>query len=152
MNDKKMISIDQFDADERLAVEQVFRALAEKYRQRTGKEPDSKKEREFTSEARQQVMARKLEKARAQAEKQKNCCVKRNLLHSRPVKSVISAGLLLWRKGADKGGRLRTGARPLSAQVRRSAFRQGEYNHGGPCNKNILQIIYPALSFADKLR
>ncbi|MGD9427347.1 hypothetical protein ACLHDD_20095 [Pantoea sp. NSTU24] len=71
MNEKKMISIDQFDADERLAVEQAYKVLAEKYRQRTGKEPDSKKEREFNSEARQQVMARKLERARVQAEKQK---------------------------------------------------------------------------------
>lgn len=71
MHDKKMISIDQFDADERLAVEQAYQALAEKYRQRTGKAPDSKKEREFNSEARQQVMTRKLERARVQAEKQK---------------------------------------------------------------------------------
>lgn len=43
MNDKKMISIDQFNADERLAVEQTVKGLMEKYRQRTGKEPDSKK-------------------------------------------------------------------------------------------------------------
>lgn len=62
MNDKKMISIDQFDADERLAVEGVLKGLTEKYRQRTGKEPDAKKEKEFTAEARQQIMSVKLAK------------------------------------------------------------------------------------------
>ncbi|MGJ0480014.1 hypothetical protein [Pantoea agglomerans] len=71
MNDKKMISIDQFNADERLAVEQTYMGLAEKYRQRTGKEPDSKKEKEFNSEARQIVMTSKMEKERALAEKAK---------------------------------------------------------------------------------
>ena len=49
MNDKKMISIDQFDPDERLAVDGVLKGLIEKYRQRTGKEPDVKKEKEFTA-------------------------------------------------------------------------------------------------------
>ena len=68
MNDKKMISIDQFNADERLAVEQTYKGLAEKYRQRTGKEPDSKKEKEFNSEVRQIIMTSKLEKEMAQAE------------------------------------------------------------------------------------
>ena len=67
MNDKKMISIDQFNADERLAVEQTYNGLAEKYRRRTGKEPDSKKEKEFNSEARQIVMTSKLEKEKALA-------------------------------------------------------------------------------------
>lgn len=71
MNDKKMISIDQFDADERLAVEVVFKGLMEKYRQRTGKEPDVKKEKEFTAEARQQIMSAKLAKAKARADKAK---------------------------------------------------------------------------------
>jgi len=71
MNDKKMISIDQFSADERVAVEQTYTGLVEKYRQRTGKAPDSKKEKEFNIEARQVVMTSKLEKAKAQAEKEK---------------------------------------------------------------------------------
>lgn len=67
MNDKKMISIDQFSADERLIVEETFRSLMEKYRQRTGKQPDSKKEKELTAEARQTVMAVKLEKEQEKA-------------------------------------------------------------------------------------
>lgn len=71
MNDKKMISIDQFNADERLAVEQTVKGLMEKYRQRTGKEPDSKKEKEFSSEARRIVMTAKQEKEKAQALKAK---------------------------------------------------------------------------------
>lgn len=71
MNDKKMISIDQFNADERLAVEQTVKGLMEKYRQRTGKEPDSKKEKEFSSEARRIVMTAKQEKEKAQALKTK---------------------------------------------------------------------------------
>jgi len=72
MNDKKMISIDRFNADERLAVEQTVKGLMEKYRQRTGKEPDSKKEKEFSSEARRIVMTAKQEKEKAQALKAKN--------------------------------------------------------------------------------
>ncbi|MGK3142363.1 hypothetical protein [Pantoea sp. C2G6] len=71
MNDRKMISIDQFNADERLAVEQTYNGLAEKYRQRTGKEPDSKKQKEFNSEARQLIMTSKLEKEKVLAEKAK---------------------------------------------------------------------------------
>ena len=67
MNDKKMISIDQFDPDERLAVDGVLKGLIEKYRQRTGKEPDVKKEKEFTAEARQQIMSVKLAKQKADA-------------------------------------------------------------------------------------
>lgn len=84
MNYKKMISIDQFNADERLAVEQTYKGLAEKYRQRTGKEPDSKKEKEFNSEARQVIMTSKLEKERAQAEKEKkNRCVRKTFFNDR---------------------------------------------------------------------
>jgi hypothetical protein len=71
MNDKKMISIDQFDADERLAVEETLRGLKEKYRQRSGKEPDAKKEKELTAEARQTVMTAKLAKEKARAEREK---------------------------------------------------------------------------------
>jgi len=101
MNDKKMISIDQFDADERLAVEQVYKALTEKYRQRTGKEPDSKKEREFTSEARQQVMTHKLEKARVLAEKQK-----KPLRKKKPASLTASeVGDFSWSASVAKGRR-----------------------------------------------
>lgn len=39
MNDKKMISIDQFNADERVAIDETFKGLVQKYRLRTGKEP-----------------------------------------------------------------------------------------------------------------
>ncbi|MEQ4530662.1 MAG: hypothetical protein ABN478_05050 [Mixta sp.] len=56
MNDKKMISIDQFNADERVAIDETFKGLVQKYRLRTGKEPDAKKEKEFTAEARQMMM------------------------------------------------------------------------------------------------
>lgn len=56
MSDKKMISIDQFNDNERLVVDETFKGLVQKYRLRTGKEPDSKKEKEFTAEARQTVM------------------------------------------------------------------------------------------------
>lgn len=62
MNDKKMISIDQFSAEERLAVDEAFNRLMQKYRLRSGKEPDSKKEKAFLTEARQTVMAEKQEK------------------------------------------------------------------------------------------
>ncbi|MFH8135356.1 hypothetical protein ABU178_14395 [Pantoea osteomyelitidis] len=69
MNDKKMISIDQFSADERVAVDETLKGLMDKYRQRTGKEPDSKKEKELNAEARQAVMAVKLEKEKAETER-----------------------------------------------------------------------------------
>ena len=56
MNDKKMISIDQFNANERAVIEETFRGLVQKYKLRTGKEKKEKKEKEFTAEARQMVM------------------------------------------------------------------------------------------------
>ncbi|OON41019.1 hypothetical protein BTJ39_03355 [Izhakiella australiensis] len=67
MNDKKMISIDQFSTEERREVEELFNSLIQKFRQRTGKEPDSKKEKELTADARQQVMNIKLAKEKEQA-------------------------------------------------------------------------------------
>lgn len=70
MNDKKMISIDQFSDEERLAVNEALQNLIQKYRQRTGKEPDTKKEKELNIEARQQVMADKLLNEKLKAEKQ----------------------------------------------------------------------------------
>lgn len=39
MNDKKMISIDQFSDEERLAVNEVLQNLMQKHRQRTGNAP-----------------------------------------------------------------------------------------------------------------
>ena len=70
MNDKKMISIDQFSDEERLAVNEVLHHLIEKYHQRTGKEPDVKKEKALNVEARQQVMEDKLLKEKVTAEKE----------------------------------------------------------------------------------
>ena len=67
MNEKKMISIDQFSAEERLAVDETFNRLVQKYRLRSGKEPDSKKEKELLTEARQTIMAGKQEKEEAKA-------------------------------------------------------------------------------------
>ncbi len=43
MNDKKMISIDQFNTAERVEVDEALQALMQKYRAKSGKEPDSKK-------------------------------------------------------------------------------------------------------------
>lgn len=71
MNDKKMISIDRFSDNERRVVDETFEGLKQKYRLRTGREPDSKKEKELTAEARQIVMAIKQQndKEKAQAAK-----------------------------------------------------------------------------------
>lgn len=69
MQDKKMISIDQFSADERLAVDAAFNGLVEKHRQRTGKAPDAKKEKAFMADARQQIMSVKLAQEKARAER-----------------------------------------------------------------------------------
>lgn len=71
MNDKKMISIDQFTPQEREEIDVIYQSLVEKYRQRTSKEPDSKKDKEFTLDARQQVMELKLSKEKALAAKAK---------------------------------------------------------------------------------
>jgi len=102
MSDKKMISIDQFNADERLAVEETFNGLVQKYRQRTGKEPDSKKEKEFNTEARQLIMSNKLEKERAQAEKEK----KKPLRRKKPSSLAASeVGDFNWAASVVKGRR-----------------------------------------------
>ncbi|GAA0485643.1 MULTISPECIES: hypothetical protein [Tatumella] len=69
MADKKMISIDQFDTEDRQAIQILYHQLIEKYRQRTGRLPDVKKEKEFTAEARQQIMSQKVSKEKAAAEK-----------------------------------------------------------------------------------
>ncbi|WP_437615340.1 hypothetical protein [Erwinia sp. V71] len=77
MNDKKMISIDQFNDEERQMIDETFRGLVQKYQQRTGKAPDAKKEKEFTAEARQQMMSAKLAKEKAQADKAKKAPVRK---------------------------------------------------------------------------
>ena len=101
MNDKKMISIDQFNADEKLAVEQTLKGLVEKYRQRTGKEPDSKKEKELSSEARRIVMTAKQEKDEAQALK-----AKKPLRKKKPSSLTASeVGDFSWSASVAKGRR-----------------------------------------------
>lgn len=77
MNDKKMISIDQFTEAERVEVEEIFTGLMQKHRQRTGKEPDAKREKELTADARQQVMSVKLAKEKAKADKAKKTPARR---------------------------------------------------------------------------
>lgn len=69
MKEKKMISIDQFTADERLAVEERVKELTQKHLLRTGHAPDSKKEKALIAEARETVMAEKQAKERANAAK-----------------------------------------------------------------------------------
>jgi hypothetical protein len=85
MNDKKMISIDQFTADERVAVDEAFNALMQKFVQRTGKQPDAKKEKELTTEARHTVMAIKLEK-----EKEKALAAKKPVRKKKPASLAAS--------------------------------------------------------------
>lgn len=57
MADSKLISIDEFTSQERLLIDSKFRYLVDKYQQRNGRFPDSKKQRELMAEARQQVMS-----------------------------------------------------------------------------------------------
>lgn len=102
MSDKKMISIDQFNPDERQAVEEVFRGLAEKYRQRTGKAPDAKKEKELTAEARQQVMTLKQAKEKALAEKAKKKPLKKKKPESLAASEVSDFS---WSASVTKGRR-----------------------------------------------
>lgn len=102
MSDKKMISIDQFNPEERLAVEEVLRGLVQKYRQRTGKEPDVKKEKEFTTEARQQIMALKQAKEKALAEKAKKKPLKKKKPESQAASEVSDFN---WSASVMKGRR-----------------------------------------------
>ncbi|MDF7662046.1 hypothetical protein PUG81_24000 [Erwiniaceae bacterium L1_54_6] len=102
MNDKKMISIDQFNADERLAVDEAFHALMQKYRQRTGREPDAKKEKEFTAEARQQIMAVKQAKEKALAEKAKKKPLRKKKPESLAASEVSDFN---WSASVTKGRR-----------------------------------------------
>ncbi len=98
MNDKKMISIDQFDAAEQLEVEETLQALTQKYRLKTGKEPDSKKEKELSAQARQVVMTAKLAREKEKAERAaKKPLRKRNPLRWQKVKWVILTGQPQWR-------------------------------------------------------
>ncbi|MBD9658777.1 hypothetical protein [Pantoea sp. PNT03] len=102
MNDKKMISIDQFNLSERVAVEEAFKGLMEKYRQRTGKEPDAKKEKEFTAEARQLIMTTKLAKEKALAEKSKKTPTRRKKPESLKESEVSDFN---WKASVIKGRR-----------------------------------------------
>jgi hypothetical protein len=102
MNDKKMISIDQFSDEERLAVNEVLQNLMQKHRQRTGKEPDAKKEKELNSEARQQVMADKLLNEKLKAEKES----KKPLRKKKPSSLTASeVGDFNWSASVAKGRR-----------------------------------------------
>ncbi|ADU72339.1 hypothetical protein [Pantoea sp. At-9b] len=102
MSDKKMISIDQFNPDERQAVDEVFRGLVQKFRQRSGKEPDAKKEKEFTAEARQQIMALKQAKEKALAEKAKKKPLKKKKPESLAASEVSDFS---WSASITKGRR-----------------------------------------------
>ncbi|RPD99730.1 hypothetical protein BBB56_12840 [Candidatus Pantoea deserta] len=102
MSDKKMISIDQFSAEERLAVDVLIKGLREKYRQRSGKEPDSKKEKEFTAEARQQIMSSKLAREKAQADKAKKTPLRRKKPESLKESEVSDFS---WKASVVKGRR-----------------------------------------------
>lgn len=102
MSDKKMISIDQFNPDERQAVDEVFKGLVQKFRQRTGKEPDAKKEKEFTAEARQQIMALKQVKEKALAEKAKKKPLKKKKPESLAASEVSDFS---WSASITKGRR-----------------------------------------------
>lgn len=102
MSDKKMISIDQFNPDERQAVDEVFNGLVQKFRQRAGKEPDAKKEKEFTAEARQQIMALKQAKEKALAEKAKKKPLKKKKPESLAASEVSDFS---WSASITKGRR-----------------------------------------------
>lgn len=102
MSDKKMISIDQFNPDERQAVDEVFNGLVQKFRQRTGKEPDAKKEKEFTAEARQQIMALKQAKEKALADKAKKKPLKKKKPESLAASEVSDFS---WSASITKGRR-----------------------------------------------
>ncbi len=102
MNDKKMISIDQFTPAERVAVDDLIKALVEKYRQRTGKEPDTKKEKEFTAEARQQIMSAKLAKQKALADKAKKTPMRKKKPESLKESEVSDFN---WKASVIKGRR-----------------------------------------------
>ncbi|MGG6099793.1 hypothetical protein [Pantoea allii] len=102
MNDKKMISIDQFSDEERLAVNEALQNLMEKHRQRTGKEPDSKKGKELNTEARQQVMADKLLNEKLKAEKESKKPVRKKKPSSMAASEVSDFN---WSASVAKGRR-----------------------------------------------
>ncbi|PLR33274.1 hypothetical protein CYR55_16935 [Chimaeribacter californicus] len=99
MKDKKMISIDQFTADERLTVDETVRDLVQKHLLRTGKAPDSKKEKELIAEARETVMAAKLAKEKAKA-------VKKPVRKKKPSALTASeVGDFNWSASVERGKR-----------------------------------------------
>ncbi len=102
MSDKKMISIDQFNEAERVEVDEILKGLMQKHRQRSGKEPDAKKEKEFTAEARQQVMTLKLAKEKAKADKAKKTPVRRKKPEAQSASEVNDFN---WSASVIKGRR-----------------------------------------------
>lgn len=70
MPTEKMIASHLLFQDEHLLVDKRFMFLVEKYRNKTGKEPDSKKLKELTAEARMSVyVERKAKEAKLEARK-----------------------------------------------------------------------------------
>ena len=102
MSDKKMISIDQFNEAERSEVDEIFKGLMEKHRQRSGKEPDAKKEKEYTADARQQVMTLKLAKEKAKADKAKKAPARRKKPEAQSASEVSDFN---WSASINKGRR-----------------------------------------------
>ncbi|ALV92276.1 MULTISPECIES: hypothetical protein [Pantoea] len=102
MSDKKMISIDQFNEAERGEVDEIFKGLMQKHRLRSGKEPDAKKEKEYTAEARQQVMSLKLAKEKAKADKAKKTPTRRKKPEAQSASEVSDFS---WSASVIKGRR-----------------------------------------------
>ena len=102
MSDKKMISIDQFNEAERNEVDEIFKGLMEKHRQRSGKEPDAKKEKEYTADARQQVMTIKLAKEKAKADKAQKTPTRRQQPEAQSASEVSDFN---WSASINKGRR-----------------------------------------------
>ncbi|MDI9222441.1 hypothetical protein QMZ30_16155 [Pantoea sp. EA-12] len=102
MSDKKMISIDQFNEAERGEVDEIFKGLMQKHRLRSGKEPDAKKEKEYTAEARQQVMTLKLAKEKAKADKAKKTPTRRKKPEAQSASEVNDFN---WSASVIKGRR-----------------------------------------------
>lgn len=102
MSDKKMISIDQFNEAERIEVDEIFKSLMQKHRLRSGKEPDAKKEKEYTAEARQQVMTTKLAKEKAKADKAKKTPTRRKKPEAQTASEVSDFN---WSASVIKGRR-----------------------------------------------
>ncbi|WP_243078752.1 hypothetical protein [Pantoea sp. MQR6] len=102
MNDKKMISIDQFNTAERVEVDEALQALMQKYRAKSGKEPDSKKEKELSAEAREVVMTAKLAREKEKAERTAKKPARRKKPSSMAASEVNDFS---WSASVDRGKR-----------------------------------------------